>query len=84
MATLNFNSQTAVATLATSYKTGESCAVILTLLAFRREGFGIYRWASGALFKGLWMGGRQHGKGVYISKELTEISGLWANGKFVR
>jgi len=31
----------------------------------RREGYGIFTWASGKRFEGVWKNGKQEGNGVY-------------------
>ena len=44
------------------------------------HGFGVYTWADGSTYKGQWMNGLQHGKGVYTCWAHT-YEGEWKNGE---
>jgi hypothetical protein len=49
----------------------------------KKEGFGIYYWASpNRVYIGFWKGGKQDGIGKYINPKLTRY-GLWKNGERV-
>lgn len=42
-----------------------------------RDGFGIYRWADGAMWFGSWSGGNRNGTGLYISADGRMVAGTW-------
>ena len=47
-----------------------------------KHGFGVYFWADGRKFEGLWSNGKQHGVGRYlIPSEGKEKTGIWEDGK---
>lgn len=48
----------------------------------QREGFGIYRWAAGAVWFGYWRGGVRSGEGLFIDSEGRMIAGLWVGDEF--
>lgn len=47
-----------------------------------REGFGIYRWAAGALWFGYWRDGLRNGDGLYIDADGRMIAGVWLDDEF--
>lgn len=43
----------------------------------KRNGFGIFHYANGALYKGLWQDNKKHGHGRYVSCTGKVFEGLW-------
>lgn len=50
----------------------------------KKHGYGIYIWADGRRYEGLWQNGKQHGKGKYILPNNTVKVGIWEDGKRIR
>ena len=53
------------------------------------DAFGIYTWQDGRMYEGFyqegwWSNGKQHGIGVFVSKEGRKKLGLWEDGKKLR
>lgn len=46
-----------------------------------QDGFGVYRYANGAVYEGEWRGGRKHGRGIYRTSDGESYNGEWVNGK---
>lgn len=43
----------------------------------KKHGYGVYIWADGRRYEGLWQNGKQHGKGKYILPNNTVKVGIW-------
>ena len=50
----------------------------------KKHGYGVYIWADGRRYEGLWQNGKQHGKGKYILPNNTVKVGIWEDGKRIR
>ncbi len=50
----------------------------------KKHGHGVYTWADGRKYDGMWENGKQHGEGKYIMADKTERLGEWNEGKRVR
>lgn len=48
----------------------------------RKEGYGEFTWPSGAVFKGQWRDGKQHGEGWMKDEEGKVKTGRWEEGEF--
>jgi len=46
----------------------------------KKCGYGVFTWPDGKVYKGFWLGGKQHGIGMY-TKDGQEKCGIWLNGK---
>ena len=44
-----------------------------------KHGLGMYRWPTGATFRGEWMNGCMHGVGTFESPDGTRYQGGWAH-----
>jgi MORN repeat len=49
----------------------------------RRDGHGVYTWASGVRYEGEWRKGQRHGFGVSVAADGSETAGQWRNGERV-
>ena len=47
-----------------------------------REGFGIYRWSTGAVWFGFWQGGVRSGEGLFIDTDGQMVAGLWSDDEY--
>jgi hypothetical protein len=47
----------------------------------KKHGNGIYIWADGRKYDGLWANGKQHGEGKYVLPDGTIRVGIWEEGK---
>ena len=47
----------------------------------KKHGHGVYTWADGRRYDGLWANGKQHGQGTYILPDGTTRLGQWDQGK---
>ena len=50
----------------------------------KKHGFGIYVWADGRRYEGMWENGKQHGEGRYTSADGRIRRGIWKEGKRIR
>ncbi len=50
----------------------------------KKHGKGMYSWADGRRYDGMWLNGKQHGEGKYVLADGTVKMGIWKNGKRVR
>ena len=50
----------------------------------KKHGFGIYFWADGRKYEGMWENGKQHGEGKYTSADGKSRRGLWKDGKRIK
>lgn len=53
-------------------------------LGDKKHGFGVYKWADGRIYEGMWENGKQHGEGKYKQKDGSIKIGEWKNGKRIR
>ena len=49
----------------------------------RRDGHGVYTWASGVRYEGEWRKGQRHGLGVTVAADGAETAGQWRNDERV-
>ena len=49
----------------------------------KKHGHGVYTWADGKRYDGMWENGRQHGEGKYISDDKVKL-GIWKEGKRIK
>ena len=49
----------------------------------KKEGFGVYKWADGRRYEGMWKDGKQHGKGKFIMANGT-LEGNWNQGQYIQ
>lgn len=47
----------------------------------KKHGHGVYTWADGRRYDGMWENGKQHGEGVYYDAAGKARKGIWVNGK---
>ena len=47
----------------------------------KKHGHGVYTWADGRKYDGMWENGKQHGEGVYYDINGIAKRGIWENGK---
>lgn len=45
------------------------------------QGFGVYKYTSGAIYTGQWLANQHHGKGTYEFSDGTMYEGEWKNHK---
>jgi len=50
----------------------------------KKHGHGVYTWADGRKYDGMWQNGKQHGEGVYYDIHKVERKGVWENGKRIK
>jgi len=50
----------------------------------KKEGYGVFKWADGKMYKGHWKDGKQHGKGILVDQEGKETEAEWVEGKKIR
>ena len=49
----------------------------------KKHGKGVYTWADGRKYDGMWQNGKQHGEGQYVLTDGKVKIGMWKNGKRV-
>lgn len=47
----------------------------------KKHGHGVYTWADGRRYDGMWENGKQHGEGIYYDATEKSRKGIWVNGK---
>ena len=50
----------------------------------KKHGKGIYYWADGRKYDGMWENGKQHGEGVHTQKDGLAKTGIWVRGKRIK
>jgi hypothetical protein len=50
----------------------------------KKEGFGVFTWADGRIYKGNWINGKQSGTGKYIRPNGEIKMGIWKNGNRIK
>ena len=50
----------------------------------KKHGKGVYTWADGRKYDGMWYNGKQHGEGVYYDASGAARHGKWENGKRIK
>jgi len=41
----------------------------------------VFEWPDGRKYKGNWVNGKQHGRGIYVANNGVEREGEWIEGK---
>jgi len=47
----------------------------------KKQGHGVYTWADGRKYDGMWENGKQHKEGIYYDINGMGRKGVWENGK---
>ncbi len=50
----------------------------------KKHGHGVYTWADGRKYDGMWQNGKQHGEGTYYDAHGVAKKGAWEGGKRIR
>jgi hypothetical protein len=50
----------------------------------KKEGYGVFQWADGRMYRGSWKDGKQHGKGTLIDKDGNQMEAEWNEGKRIK
>ena len=48
----------------------------------KKNGYGIFYFQNGNVYKGEWVNDQKHGKGVYIKNDGNIFKGIWKNNEF--
>lgn len=50
----------------------------------KKEGYGVFKWQDGRVYKGGWSNGIQHGDGLFFAPSEDEKRGVWHNGELTK
>ena len=50
----------------------------------KKHGHGVYTWADGRKYAGMWQNGKQNGEGTYYDINGLVRKGIWENGKRIK